>query len=167
MAILLFYIVTFPQCHASVTSSCTPDIVLKLAARLQIAYTRRCFNVCGSPRFSSLLSWLVFAPGRESCTCPRVCQYVPVSVSKTSQLCLTYTLTWFVLLLSYPLLPSQPFLFDRAPQKAVIIRKRRRWKVGKVLVQLPPTLHGSFYSLYIPSRFCNSAQLGVGERKWG
>lgn len=53
------------------------------------------------------------------------------------------------LCLHHSLFLSQPSVSDRAPQRAVITQKRRRWKVGKVLVQLSPTLHACFCSLTV------------------
>lgn len=139
-----------------------------------------CFYMCGCLRLPSLLSWLVCAPGRELSIHPSVRQVVYVSVMancpKPPNLCLTYTLKKICLAISlfsllYPyffLFPSIPlsisllsrlFLFGRDPQRAAITQKRRRWKVGKVLVQFSPTLHASLSSLYHIQVFCHSVGL--------
>ena len=116
---------------------------------------------------SALLSWLVCAPGRESSTRPSVRRFVCVSVwaicpnlpnshlthTLKKMICLGISLFPIIHLSLFPSIPLvSPFsvssLSDRAPQRAVITQKRRRWKVGKVLVQLSPTLHACFCSLY-------------------
>lgn len=51
-----------------------------------------------------------------------------------------------------PWLLSEPSLSDRAPQRAAIMQKRRRWKVGKVFIQLSPILHAHLMSFSVQIR---------------
>lgn len=135
-----------------------PDIL----CNLNWFKTNCCFGVCGSVHVTSPLSWLVCAPGRETSTPTSVRQVdcvligsVSSAVSHVSLIKLNIKERFAFSLSSHsPLVPCpslflcEPFVFDRAPQRAVIMQKRRRWKVGKVLVQLSRSLPASFSSLY-------------------